>query len=234
MALIYDEGFTTSRAFWADVRALLPITLGVIPFGLISGIVAIGAGLSAPEALGMAVLVFAGSSQLVALQLLAATAPWLLIVGTTLIVNFRFTMYSASLATYFRTLPRRWRWLLAYLLTDQAYAVSITRFSDQPDMPHKHWFHLGGSLTMWLTWQLATLVGIFVGAQIPASWGLSFAVPLTFLALAVPAIRSRASVVTATVAVLVAVATAFLPYKIGLLAAAALGIAAGVLALRRR
>jgi 4-azaleucine resistance transporter AzlC len=200
---------------------------------MIYGVLAIGAGLPWPVALGMSSIVFAGSAQFVAVQLIGGGALWPVILLTTFVVNLRHMLYGASLAPYLQTLGRPWRSLLAYLLTDEAYAVIITRFrrADQP-VARRHWYFLGAGLTLWTGWQLATAVGIFLGAQVPASWSLDFTLALTFIALVVPALRDRPSVLAAASAGLVAVAAANLPYKLGLMCAAFTGIAVGLLAER--
>lgn len=220
---------TSPRSAFGDgVRAFLPLVLGVVPFALVSGVAAISAGLTVAQALGMAAIVYAGSAQLVAAQLIDANAPALLILVTTMIVNLRFMMYSASLAPSFRSLSQGWKWLCAYLVTDQAYAIAISRIQNQPDAPYRPWYYLGAGVMMWLTWQVGSLVGIFVGAQVPASWQLDFMVPLTFIALVVPAIKHRRLGAVAAVAAAVAALTAMMPYKLGLMISVFAAVAVGV------
>jgi 4-azaleucine resistance transporter AzlC len=225
---------TFAREFWAGVRAQLPILVGAMPFGMIYGALAAGAGLSPAAAQAMSALVFAGSSQFIAVGLFAAAAPWPVIVLTTLIVNLRHLLYSASVAPHLAHLPLRWKALLAYLLTDEAYLVAIRRYSGPPPVPDlRHGFFAGTGLVLWVAWQLATAVGVFVGARVPAEWNLDFALPLTFIALIVPALADRPSAAAAVVAGLFAVLAAGLPYQLGLAVAALAGVAAGLLAARR-
>ena len=224
---------TSRRAeFFAGVRAGLPILLGVSPFGLIYGVLAISAGVPPLWAFAMSSVVFAGSAQFIAAPLLGAGAPALVVIGTTFVVNLRHLLYGASVAPYLRHLSLRWKCLLAYLLTDEAYAVAIARLSQEGEAasgaPHRHWHFLGAGLALWGTWQTATAAGILVGAQIPAGWGLDFTVTLTFIALLVPALTDRPSLAAAVGAGLVAVLAAGWPYKLGLVAAAIAGIAAGM------
>lgn len=124
---------------------------------------------------------------------------------------------------------RGWRALLSYLLTDEAYVVAITRYRNQPDgiSPYAHWYFLGVGLGLWITWQLSTAVGVFLGAQIPTSWSLDFALPLTFIALVVPALKDRATVVTAIVAGAVALVALTMPFKLGLMTAILVAIGVG-------
>ena len=114
------------------------------------------------------------------------------------------------------------------MLTDQAYALSIIRYNERPQQPAKHWFFFGASVGLWVTWQLGTIVGVLVGAQVPASWSLDFAIPLTFIAVTVPAIKGRRELIVAAVSVAIAVAAAGLPYNLGLIVAALVGVLVGL------
>lgn len=211
------------------IRAELPITPGVIPFGMIYGVLAIAAGLPASQAQAMSAIVFAGSAQFIAAQLIGVGTPAAILLLTTFIVNLRHLLYSASLTPHVRHLSAPWRWLLAYLLTDEAYAVTILNYDDDTrDGRQKHFFYLGAGLTLWTTWQVSTAVGIFLGAQVPASWSLDFTLALTFIGLVVPVLTDRPHLGAALSAGLVAVATSGLPFKLGLMAAALTGIAVGV------
>jgi 4-azaleucine resistance transporter AzlC len=218
--------------FISGVKAELPIMLGVIPFGMIYGVVAMGAGLPANVAQAMSSIVFAGSAQFVAAQLFGMGTPGLVIVLTAFVVNLRHMLYSASVAPYIKHLDAKWKCLLAYLLTDEAYAVVITRYNRDgaypATPPNRQWYFLGAGLTLWSTWQASTAVGILLGTQIPASWALDFTLALTFIALVVPALNDRPSVAAALAAGVVAVVTADLPYKLGLMLAAIIGIVIGL------
>lgn len=216
--------------FFAGIKAELPIVLGVVPFGMIYGVVAVAAGLPASLAQAMSSIVFAGSAQFVAADLFAAGVPSVVLLLTTFIINLRHLFYSASLAPYVNWLPLRWKLMLAYLLTDEAYAVTILRFTENPANPTiRHWYFLGAGLTLWVSWQLSTALGIFLGAAIPAGWSLDFALVVTFIGLVIPMLRDRPHVAAAIVAGFVAVATAMWPYKLGLFAATFAGILTGTL-----
>ncbi len=218
--------------FLAGVRAELPICLGVLPFGLIFGVVAMGAGLPAGLSLAMSSIVFAGSAQFLSVQLLHGGASAPIILAATFVINLRHLLYSVSVAPYIQHLSSRWKLLLAYLLTDEAFAVVITRFQRPPDAGARpaadHRFYLGAGLTLWLTWQLSTAAGVFLGAQIPSNWSLDFALTLTFLSLVVPGLHDRATITAALVGGAVAVLGAAAPYHLGLILAALAGIAAGL------
>lgn len=221
------------REFLAGLRAELPIVVGVVPFGMIYGVLA-AAALPVALAQGMSAIVFAGSAQFIAADLFAGGAPALVILLTTLMVNLRHLLYSASLAPYVAHLPLGWRAGLAYLLTDEAYAVTILHYrSDQVAPAHRHWFFLGAGLTLWTFWQLSTAAGIFLGAQIPASWSLDFTLALVFIGIVVPTLTDRPQVGAALVASAVAVAAHSLPYQLGLMLAALAGIATGIYLERR-
>lgn len=231
-------GTLQRQEFVAGVKAELPIVVGVAPFGMIFGAIAVTAGIPALLAQSMSSVIFAGSAQFIAAELMGVGTPALVLLMTTFIVNLRHLLYSASLAEYVRFLPLRWKMLLAYLLTDEAYAVTIIHYTGHdhidgdPRAAHRHWFYLGAGLTLWLSWQTTTALGILLGARIPPSWSLDFALPVTFIAIVVPALHDRPHVGAAVAAGLTAVATHDFPYKLGLMAAALVGILVG-LALER-
>jgi 4-azaleucine resistance transporter AzlC len=216
-------------AFLSGVKAELPILVGVMPFGMIYGVLALGAGLEPSAAQAMSSIIFAGSSQFIATQLFAGSAPALVILMTVAVVNLRHALYSASLAPYLRPLSPVWKWLLSYLLTDEAYAVGIVRYQ-QPDIdPHKHWHLLGAGITLWSGWQISTAAGVFLGAVVPSSLSLDFTLALTFIALLMPSLRDRPSLAAAVSAGITALLTYGLPLKLGLIAAALVGIVVGLL-----
>ncbi|WP_341958642.1 AzlC family ABC transporter permease [Pseudomonas sp. RC10] len=220
-----------AQAFWQGVRALLPLTPGVIPFGLVTGVMAIGMGMSPGTAMGMTLIFYSGSAQLVALQLMQTGVLPVAIVVTALIINLRFIMYSASLAPHLNHLPRRWTWPVSYMLSDQSYALCTMRFaSGELTGPFAHWYYAGTAFSMWLAWQVSVLAGVLLGASIPESWSLTFAIPLSFLALLVPGLRNVPTLAAATVGGLIAVLAVKLPYNLGLVIASVGGIVAGVLA----
>lgn len=213
----------------AGIRAELPIALGVIPFGLIYGVLALAAGIPPLAAQAMSAIVFAGSAQFIGVQLIGAGAAIPVLWLTTLVVNLRHLLYSASIAPHTRHLPARWRWLLAYLLTDEAFVVAILHYDNRErPLTHKHYYFLGAGLALWTSWQISTAVGIFLGAQVPANWSLDFTLALTFIGLVIPALRERPHLAAAITAGIVAVLTFAWPYRLGLIAAALCGIIIGI------
>jgi len=220
---------TRGREFWRGVRDEAPILLGVAPFGLIFGALAIDAHIAVPVAQAMSSIIFAGASQIIAAQMIGTGTSGLVILLVVSVVNLRHALYSASVAPYVRHLSPGWKILLACLLTDEAYAVTITHYNQEGHPANKHWYFLGAGLTLWTTWQVSTAMGIFIGAQLPLAWSLDFVLPLTFIALVIPALKDKAGVAAAVTAALVGVLTLGFPFKTGLLVAAFLGILIGLL-----
>lgn len=216
------------REFWKGVRAELPLLVGVMPFGMIYGVLAIGAGIPAGAAQMMSSVLFAGSAQFVAAQLYSAATPGLVILLTVVVVNLRHALYSASIAPYLLPLRPAWKALLSYLLTDEAYVIAILHYEDGHENPHKHWYFLGAGLALWLTWQTSTAAGILLGTVIPASWSLDFTLSLTFIAILIPALKDRAAGAAALAAGITAVIAYPLPLKLWLALAALVGIATGL------
>lgn len=233
---------TSKRSeFLSGIKDILPILLGVVPFALIYGVAARSAGIPAIAAQAMSFIVFAGSAQFVTVQLISAGTPVAIIILTACLLNLRHALYSASLAPYLKRLPLRLQMLLAYLLTDEAYAVTITHYR-QPDVgarfiapehapgpKPKHWYFFGAGLMLWSIWQLGTAIGILLGANVPASWSLDFTLPLTFIALVVPALKTRAEWAAAGTAGVVAALAVGLPLNLGLIVATLIGMAVGLL-----
>ena len=208
----------------------MPILLGTIPFGLIYGVSARSFGLPIVLTQAMSMIIFAGSAQFVVIQLLNASVPAGIILLTACIINLRHALYSASVAPYLRQRGLIWRMILPYLLTDEAYAVAIIHYQQPNKSAPKHWYFLGAGLILWITWQIGTATGLLLGAHIPASWSLDFTLPLTFIAIVVPALKKRTDAIAAGTAGLVAVLAAHLPFNTGLLVATFIGIALGLLA----
>lgn len=224
------EPVATPRSeFVAGLAAVAPMLAGAIPFGLIYGVLAIQAGLSPLLAIAISSIVFAGSAQFMMTQLVAAGTPGALIVLSVAVINLRHALYSAALADKLRALSVPWKSLLAYLLTDEAYAAVIRRFESDSSPATRHWFLLGAGFGLWIVWQAACVAGVFLGGQIPTHWSLDFAGTLTFIAIVVPLLNDRAAWAAMLVAGVVSVAAFALPYKLAIIAAALAGMAAGVL-----
>jgi 4-azaleucine resistance transporter AzlC len=216
--------------FFAGAKDTFPLIVGAVPFGIIFGALADTAGLSFGAAMGMSLFVFAGSAQFVAMGLAASATPWPMIVVTTFVVNLRHMLYSATMVPFYKNLSHAWKMVLAFGLTDETFAVAVTRYSKHDGVTGKRYYNLGSMVFMYLNWNLCTLIGLTAGKTFPeiSRWGLDFAMPATFIGIVIPYLVSRpmwAAVITAgTVSIL----AQGLPHKLGLMAAALAGIMAGV------
>ena len=219
------------RDLWRGLKAVSPLLPGVLPFAMIAGSSAVEAGLSTAAALGMSLFIFAGASQLVMVEMWDREAPALVLLATVLLVNLRFSMYSAMLAPFVRGWKLSRKTLMAYLLTDQAALLSTPEF--KRDSISAKYFFTGAALTLWVTWQSGTMIGVFLGVRLPESWSLDFAVPLSFLALLIPAIHSRGTAIAAVTAGAAVLLTRLLPFNLGLIVATLLGVFAAMLFDRR-
>lgn len=207
-------------------KAVVPLMLGVIPFGLITGITAANTGISIGKSILMNVGIFAGASQLAILQLISFNANMLVIISTALIINLRMMLYSLSIAPYFQKANTRWKALLAYSLTDQSYAMSLVHFINNPDEDTQGFF-FGASFGIWTIWQISSTVGYLMGSIVPPELGLDFAIPLTFIVILFKGVAGYPGVITIITSAAVAVLASKLPMNLGLILAATIGIVAG-------
>ena len=222
--------FTTPKsAFWKGVRDSTPFMLVAGPFGMLFGVLASEAGLKVVEAMTFSLTVFAGSAQFTALQLMQENVPTVIVLISALAVNLRVAMYSASLTPYLGAAPLWQRACAAYLMVDQSYALSIVQFETEPEMTiqQRMAYFFGTNAVIAPLWYAATLTGAILGSQVPESLALDFVLPITFLALVAPMMRSGAHVVAALVAIITALLAAGLPYNLGLIVAGVLGMMAG-------
>ena len=222
-------GNPARTAIHEGVVAVAPLLVGVVPFGLIFGVTAAGSVVGAGLGFASSIIIFGGAAQLAVVQLIDSGAAIATIVITGLVINSRHVMYSAAMTPYFSEFPSRSRLTLPYLLTDQAFAVSITRYQEVEDPAYRRWFYLGTALALWVTWQITTGAGVLLGAQLPESWSLDFAIPLVFLALMATAVRSRPALAAALVGGVVAILAQDAPYQLWMIIGAAAGVATGML-----
>jgi 4-azaleucine resistance transporter AzlC len=220
---------TPRSEFWAGSRGMFPLVVGAIPFGILFGTLASQSGLSVAGTLAMSLFVFAGSAQFIALGLIAAATPLPLIWFTTLVVNLRHLLYALSLLPHVGQLSGRWRLLIGFWLTDESFAVAIARYNQSDASPLKHWYYLGAAVFMYSNWQLCTALGIWLGQKIPdaTSWGLDFAMSVTFIGMVVPYVITVPMLITVFVSGSTALLAHGLPHQLGLLVAALSGVAAG-------
>lgn len=210
--------------------AVLPMLLGVVPFGIVAGATPVARGLGGLTAIGFSTVVFAGASQLAAIEVLGNGGSAILATVAACTINLRMVLYSASLAPYLAGETRRHRLGAAYLLVDQVYAASVAKWQHDPARPKGRLpFFLGGGLLLWSSWQLATVVGVIVGAHIPAEVPLDFAVPLVFLVLLIPTLIDRPALAAASAGGAGAVLAAELGAgEVAIVVGAVTGIVAGV------
>ncbi|MBS8227390.1 AzlC family ABC transporter permease [Vannielia litorea] len=220
---------TPKKAYASGIRAGLPFLIVVVPFGMIFGVIGMEAGLNIAEVMGFTVLVIAGGAQITALQLMQDNAPTLIVLATALAVNARMAMYSASMAPHLGSAPMWQKALISYLLVDQSYAASVLKYEEEPqwDVRTKVAYFLGTVTPVAPMWYLGTLAGALAGQAIPESWSLDVAVPLAFLAIVAPGLRTPAHIVAAFVALVASLLLAWLPFSLGVIAAGMLGMVAG-------
>jgi predicted branched-subunit amino acid permease len=226
-----DPDFAThDAAAWRDgFRTGLPTLFGIAAWGLVVGVAMIKSGLSLPQALGMTLLVFAGSAQLAALPLIAANAPIWVIFVTALVINLRFVIFSVLLAPHFAALPWHKRLGLGFVSGDISVALYLQRYPDPAPAPGKVSFLKGLLYPNCAAWQIGSVIGIFLGNVVPTEWGLGFAGTLAIVCILVPMVAGRPALCGVLVAAAVSVLAAGLPYKLGLLAAVVVGMATAMI-----
>ena len=215
--------------FFLGVTAMLPLLLGVIPFGLVFGVLGVASGLTETQTIFMSSIIFAGASQVVFAQLWAAGSAYLIIGSSVALINLRHVLYSAAVSEHLKKLSFKWRVILAYLLTDEAFAVSIQRFNTYGGSRPVHFFMFGAGSTLWIAWQISTVVGVIAGSTIPENWELAFAIPLTFIAVVIPLLKNFPTIICALASSLIAICGQSLPWNSWILVAAFGGILLGAL-----
>jgi 4-azaleucine resistance transporter AzlC len=233
--LVESNTRTSLSEFAEGARDTIPMMVGAAPFGVIFGTLVTSGPLHLWQGQLMSLAVFAGSAQFIALGLIAGHAGFAVVLATTFVVNLRHLLYSATLAPYVARLPARWRWTLAALLTDEVFAVAYARYRHAPPGAIGPHYFLGSGVAMYVNWQIWTLAGLLFGAAFPRlqSLGLDFAMVTTFIAIVVPQLVAVRHIAAAATAGTLAWVCHAWPYKLGLLAAVAGGVAVGVVLSRR-
>ncbi|MFK3975761.1 AzlC family ABC transporter permease [Shewanella vesiculosa] len=223
---------TKTKSFLAGALAVMPLTIAVIPWGILAGSFALEVGLTPVESQAMSAIIFAGSAQLVALGMIKAGIGISSILITTLLITSRHLLYAMAMRTHISPLPLKWRLGLGFLLTDELFAIANQ--AHKGDSPAQHqfdrWYALGGGLTFYLGWNIATLLGIVAGQSIDnlGELGLDFAIAATFIAIVVPTVKKPSILVCVLVSLTLAVVCAVFAIQAGLLIAAISGMAAGM------
>lgn len=233
----FDLGSKARRRV-ALKEGFLGIRPAIIPtatWGLVTGIALVKSGLTEQAAVMMTLLVYAGSAQLTSLPLIASGAPLWLIFAAGFIVNVRFLIFGAALQPYFRSLPWFKRLAYGYFTTDMSFVVFMSRFGHAPAQgtQEQRWFFLSMIVIGWLTWQISSLLGIFLGAMVPSAWSLDYAAILALLGITIPLANSRPMLVAIIASGCTAWVAQPLPLRLGLLVAVVVGISAGIWAEHR-
>lgn len=220
---------TPKTAFWRGVRDSAPFTLVAGPFALLFGVIATEAGLNLFEVMTFSLAVIAGAAQFTALQLMQENAPTVVVIISALAVNLRVAMYSAALTPYLGRAPMWQRVFAAYLLVDQSYALSHQKFEAEPDMtvPERMGYYMGTCMLVMSVWYGASLAGAIIGSALPPQIPIDFALPIAFLAMVAPALRTLPHVIAAFTAVVVSLFASAVPWSLGLIIAGAAGMIAG-------
>ena len=192
-----------SKIFLKGILDVSPLMIPVVPFGVIFGVIGMDLGIGPYMTFGMSIIVFGGASQIVLLQLFSGGASSLIIFSSVGAVNSRHLLYGAVLSEHLSDLKLTWKIILSYVLVDQAFAVSNQYFKKNKSK-NKHYHLLAGGITCWTIWQISTLLGIFLGSVVPEELGLSFAIPITFLALLIEDFKRIKNVIVMVVSGLIA------------------------------
>lgn len=228
--------FNSPKAvFWRGFIDGLPFVLVVVPFALLFGVVATGAGLNIVETMTMTILVVAGAAQFTALALLQEEAPTFIVLLTALAVNLRMAMYSAALVPHLGKASMGMRMVMSYFMVDQSFAIAARKYEETPGMPlpHKIIYYFACLLPIVPLWYLCSYVGARLGAAIPPEYSLDFAIPSCFIALTAPMMRSLPHFLATLVSIIGALALAWVPYSLGLIIAAVFAMAVGAEVERR-
>jgi len=214
--------------FFQGARAVAPILIGIVPFGLIFGVTASATDVPTWAAWASSFIIYAGAAQLAVVDIMGSGGTAVIAILTAVVINARHLMYSADFGRYAGSEAARSKIPMAYVLTDQAYLIWKQEFPEPGATTGYRSYYFGGAVTLWLTWQVATTSGFVLGAAIPTSWSLEFAIPLTFLALLVLAVKDKPGLVAAVAGGGVALVAISMPYNLGLVLGAIAGVAAGI------
>jgi predicted branched-subunit amino acid permease len=232
--------------FKEGARAMLPVAPGIAAWGLMTGVAMMKSGLSLVESLAMALIVFAGSSQLAAMPLILAGAPMWVILATGFCVNLRFVVFSLHLRPYMMHLPRWRRMLGGYLIADLSYVMFVQRYPKiaenatnlvapradsmpanspksfemiQTERAKQQAYLLGNCLLNWASWVVPCVAGVLLANLIPQAWGLGFAGILALVGIACSLATSQLRIVSALIAGAAAVVAFALPLRLNILVA---------------
>ena len=220
---------TTKSAYLQGLRDGAPFMAVAGPFALLFGVLATEAGLNLFEVMSFSFVVIAGAAQFTALQLLQDNAPTLIVITSALAVNLRVAMYSAALTPYLGDAPLWQRIFASYLLVDQSYALSHAKFEVTPSLTtsQRMAYYFGTCTLVMIIWFIFSYIGAALGTQLPPQIPLNFALPIAFLSMVAPMLRTLPHLVAAFVGVVVSLLLAELPFSLGLFVGGLLGMMAG-------
>ncbi len=223
------QAASSKNAYVSGILACAPFVLMAAPFGMLFGVVGAEAGLNLAQVMAFSTVVIAGAAQFTAVQLMTDAAPLAIVIASALAVNLRMVMYSASLQVHVGRASLWQRILIAYTNFDQTFAVAMNEYETRPERrPHdKAWFFLGAATPMVPAWIAATWAGAVLGTAIPDDYAIDFAMPVMFIAIIGPALRSLAHIAAAFTACVLALTFAWLPFNLGLIVAAIPAMAVG-------
>ena len=213
---------------------MLPVTTGAIPFGAVVGTVSAEAHFSFFQTMTMNIVVYAGASQLAAIELMNKNAAAVVVIATALIINARFLLYSAALSPVLQKSKLSTKVACAYTVTDQSYAVVSANHDKLTTDKDTIMFYLGTAVCMMLAWHLSVIAGFVFGNFAPASWALEYAVPLSFVALVIPTLKDKTYVTVAAFSSVVSIFLDAMPYRLGLIMTGLVSIALGAYLSRKR
>jgi len=219
--------------FQKGILDVMPLTIPVIPFGIIYGVVGVEMGLTPLMTFAMSFIIFGGASQIAFCQLFSAGASPLVMLGSVAAINSRHFLYGAVLSQYFNKLNFHWRILLSYLMTDQAFSVSSSYLKNNQSKINAKYHMLGSGFSLWLLWQISTLAGIFLGNIVPEQLGLTFTIPLTFLALIVSELRKLDHIIVIFISGASSLVFYNFPYKIYIILSAFIALSVSYLLITR-
>ncbi len=217
------------QSFIAGTRAIAPLLVAALPFGLVYGVAVTQSSIPNWQGGLASPLIVGGAAQFALIDLIDDNASWALAVGTALVINLRFAMYSGALAPSFSEFSTRWRLGLAFLMTDQIAVTALIEYDRNSDPFHRRWFYLGAGIPFAAVWVISTGLGIAFGSDIPDSWELGLAVPIVFIGRLMPSIKNRPSLVAAAVGGTIAFVTASLPNGLNIIVGALAGVSAGLI-----
>ncbi len=214
--------------FMRGLRAILPITAGVIPFGLVMGSIFSEANIPLLSAMVMNIFVFAGASQLAAVELMTQKASLYVVIATGVVINLRMLLYSAALAPVLKHSRTLTKMFGAYCITDQTYSVMMAESDRIAANADKIKFYFGASVGMISAWQVAVILGYVFGNFAPAAWSLDYAVPLSFVALLMPTLKNKIYILIAFISAGFSLLLKDIPYNLGLLLSALIAMACAI------